>query len=258
MAERKVRSIDVITASDMPEERKRVVVREVAITSLVPNPRQPRSNYEAEPLDELAASIKAKGILQPLVVKELATGGYEIVFGHRRWLAADKAGLTTVPAIVRIVVDGKDSLILALTENKVRHDMSELDEGRGYVNLQEEFGMTQAEIAAEIGVDQSQISRAIKLAKAPEPVQEWLETETISPSAAGTILAAASKASKPDKVLRKAAAAIQDGNVTAASLKAKLTPQSKEKGHLAMAVATVNKALLNGKAKIESGKVVEL
>lgn len=259
MAQRKTFDREVITASDMPDERKRTVAIEVAVGSLVPNPMQPRSNYDPDKLADLAKSIKAKGVIQPLVVEKLESG-YQIVFGHRRWYAAQDAKLETVPCIVRKVETNKDRLLLALTENVVRDNMSEIDEGRSYLRLQDEFEMTQDEIAAETGVDQSQISRAMRLAKAPEQVQEWVETETISPSAARTILAAASTPKAVERVIEKAATAIQNGKVTAKALQVAIAPRGgkQQKSRLTLAIEMVNKAIMMDKAIISNGRVVEL
>lgn len=258
MAVRK--TFEVITADDLPDERKRTVVIDVAVGSLVPNPMQPRESYDPVKLAEMRDSIKARGIINPLVVEKLETGGYRIVFGHRRWYGAQDAKLETVPCIVRKVENDKDRLLLAVVENKIRHDMTELEEGRSYLKLQDNFKMTQEQIAQETGVDQSQISRATALAKAPDQVQEWLETATISPAAARTILSAASTPKARERVVQKAAEAIENGKVTAAKLKVELAPRNGKQAMsaLALAIETVNRAIAAGKAKIESGKVVEL
>ena len=222
MAERKVRNVEVLTAADMPEERKRTVAIEVVTNSLVPNPMQPRSSYDPDKLSDLTKSIKANGVIQPLVVERLEAGGYQIVFGHRRWYAAQDAGIETVPCIVRKVETNKERLLLALTENVVRDNMSDIDEGRSYQRLRDAFGMTQEEIAAQVGVDQSQISRAIRLAEAPKTIQEWLDVEAISPAAAHVVLAAAPRKREMPKVLAEAQKAVENGLTTATALKAQL------------------------------------
>lgn len=255
MAIRKVRE-DILTASDMPEERKRVVVIEVAVTAIKPNPKQTRSEYDEQKMLELTTSIQEHGVLQALTV-EKSINGYQIVYGHRRWIAAGRAGLETVPCVVRTVLGDKDRIILSLSENVIRDDMPELDCGRAYLSLQSEHGMTQTEIAKTIGVNQSTIQRAMALAKAPDPVVELLETGAISPAAARQ-LASAAKA-MPGRFVA-ALTEIENGNATTAKeIERIVTPKratAAKNDALVSAIRIVNKALSSGNAKIEDGKVV--
>lgn len=146
-----------------------------------PNPRQPRREFPAEELAELAASLRTHGVLQPIVVTVRADGEYELIAGERRLRAAKLAGLATVPVIVR---DGEHSertkLELALIENVQRQDLNPLDRARAYEELQKEFGLTQEEIAVRVGLARSSIAHALRLLTLPPDMQQALRNGSIS------------------------------------------------------------------------------
>ena len=147
-------------------------LRDLPIESLVPNPYQPRRMFAAETLEELAESIRASGVLQPIVVRPRGDH-YEIVVGERRWRAARQAGLARIPAIVREASDA-EALELALVENILREDLNPLEEAQGYQRLLGEFGWTQEDLARRIGKDRSSVANALRLLRLPDIIQEDL------------------------------------------------------------------------------------
>ncbi len=140
------------------------------LEAIRPSPYQPRLKKD-EGLEELAASVREKGILQPLLVREVTPGLYELVAGERRFRAAKLAGLERVPVIVRDL-SPQEALELALIENLQREDLNPIEEARGYARLLEEFGLTQEEIAQRVGRDRSTIANALRLLKLPPDIQE--------------------------------------------------------------------------------------
>ena len=157
------------------------------IEAIRPSPWQPRTLYDEEALKELAASIKEKGVLQPLLVRELNPGLYELVAGERRWRAAKLAGLDRVPVIVRDL-SPQEALELALIENLQREDLNPIEEARGYKRLMEEFGLTQEEVARKVGRDRSTVANALRLLKLPEDIQEDLLAGRLSAGHARALL----------------------------------------------------------------------
>ena len=163
---------------------------EVDIDRLTPNELQPRMQFDDEKLDELAQSIKAKGIIQPILVRPVA-GGYRIIAGERRWRAAQRAGLLKVPVVVREVADGSDQqlLELALIENVQRENLNPVDEAVAYQRLADQFSLTQEQIAAAVGRDRSSVANFIRLLKLPEEVRADLAAGTLTMGHARTLLA---------------------------------------------------------------------
>jgi ParB family chromosome partitioning protein len=145
---------------------------ELSVDALSPNPHQPRKGFREEALDELAASIKSSGILQPIVARRRGER-YEILVGERRWRAAQLAGLERVPVLVRDATD-VEALELALVENLLREDLNPLEEADAYQRLLGEFAWTQEDLATRIGRDRSSIANALRLRRLPEVIQEDL------------------------------------------------------------------------------------
>jgi ParB family chromosome partitioning protein len=163
---------------------------EVDIDLLAPNEQQPRQHFDDDKLGELAASISANGIIQPILVRR--TGDrYRIIAGERRWRAAQRAGLEKVPVVVREVPDGSDErlLELALVENLQRENLNPLDEAAAYQRLSDEFNLTQDQIAAAVGKDRSSVANMLRLLKLPEEVRADLSSGAISVGHARAILA---------------------------------------------------------------------
>ncbi len=142
----------------------------VALDRIRPNPRQPRVEFEDAALAELAASIRVQGVIQPLLVRRLADGDFELVAGERRLRAAERAGLTHVPVYVRDLSDG-ESLELALVENLQRDDLSPLEEAAAYQRLMNEFGLTQERVAERIGKSRPAVANALRLLRLPEAIK---------------------------------------------------------------------------------------
>jgi ParB family chromosome partitioning protein len=145
---------------------------QILIDQIRPNPRQPRKVISDTTVAELAASLKAAGIIQPLVVRRQGDG-YELIAGERRWRAAKLAGMATVPAIVRDV-DGATQAQLALIENIQREDLNPIDRAEGYRSLVEQLGLTQAELAARLGEERSSIANFLRLLDLAEAVREMV------------------------------------------------------------------------------------
>ncbi len=135
---------------------------------------QPRTNMGAEALDELAASISAQGVLQPILVREVATRQYEIIAGERRWRAAQIAGLNEIPVIIRDIPD-EDASVVALIENIQREDLSALEEARALARLLEEFGLTHRQVAQSVGRSRTAVTNLLRLLALQPTVQEMLE-----------------------------------------------------------------------------------
>ncbi len=153
-------------------------VKELDIRALSPNRYQPRKNFDEGKLEELAASIREKGVLQPVVAMSVA-GGYELIAGERRLQAAKMLGMTSIPAIVRSVTD-KEMLELSLIENIQRDDLNPLEEAASYQQLMEEFGVTQEKLAEEVGKNRASVANTVRLLKLPEEVREELLHNRIS------------------------------------------------------------------------------
>jgi ParB family chromosome partitioning protein len=162
-------------------------LREVSVDDVVPNPKQPRQVFDDEALEELTHSVKEFGLLQPIVVRERAEGGYELIMGERRLRAARAADLGTVPAIVRDTTD--DALLRdALLENIHRVQLNPLEEAAAYQQLLEEFGATHEELAGRIGRSRSQVTNTIRLMKLPVKVQTRVAAGVISAGHARALL----------------------------------------------------------------------
>lgn len=173
--------------TDADEARREGALREIAVADIKPNPYQPRRAFDGEALKELKESIAKSGLIQPIVVRSGAAGGFELVAGERRWRAVKELGWTQVPAIVR-EVDERTLLVLALVENLQRASLSPIDEAEGYERLGTEFKLTHAQIAESVGRDRSTVANAIRLLKLPKPVQQLLDSGALSAGHARALL----------------------------------------------------------------------
>ena len=160
----------------------------ISIDALQPGRYQPRTRMDPESLAEHAGSIKAQGVMQPILVRPLEAGRYEIVAGERRWRAARMAGLTSVPALVREVPD-RHALAMALIENLQREDLNPLEEAAGVKRLIEEFGMTHVEAAEALGRSRVAVTNALRLLELAPPVQELLREGKLDMGHARALLA---------------------------------------------------------------------
>ena len=163
------------------------VKKTLRLSELEPNRSQPRKNFDESAISALADSIREHGILQPILVRPLAFGGYQIVAGERRWRAARMLGLDEVPVIIRDLSDLETAQI-ALIENLQRENLNPLEEAQGYKQLQDDFSMKQDEIAKTVGRSRSAVANALRLLRLPEEVQELLIDGSISAGHARALL----------------------------------------------------------------------
>jgi ParB family chromosome partitioning protein len=151
---------------------------EVAVDQIDANPFQPRRAFSPDKLKELADSIRASGLVQPVLLRR-ADGRYQLIAGERRWRAARQAGLTVIPAVVREIGD-RDALELALTENLLREDLNPLEAAQGYAALQQKHGLSHEEIAEHLGLDRSTVTNTLRLLRLPLEVQQMIVEGAIS------------------------------------------------------------------------------
>jgi ParB family chromosome partitioning protein len=173
----------------------------VAIDKIRPNPRQPRTEFDEAALSELAGSIKVQGIIQPLLVRPMDDGDFELVAGERRLRAAERAGLTHVPVFVREMSD-RESLELALVENIQRDDLSPLEEATAYQRLINEFHHTQEEVAARVGKSRPAIANALRLLKLPDTIKRDLSRGRLTAGHARVLLSIDDPAAQADSDAR--------------------------------------------------------
>jgi ParB family chromosome partitioning protein len=162
-------------------------VREIAIGQIEPNPDQPRQRFEERGLEDLAASIREHGVVQPLVVSRLADDRYRLIIGERRWRAAQRAGLTQVPAVVREATE-RATLELALVENIQRADLNPVEEAEAYGRLMQEFGLTQQQVADRVGRSRAAVANTVRLLSLPETLKRAVVESRITEGHARAIL----------------------------------------------------------------------
>lgn len=163
------------------------IYQELPISQVRGNPNQPRTVFDDDTLSQLAESIKAAGVVQPVIVRQ-ASDGYELIAGERRLRAARLAGLKMIPAVIRDASDA-DSLALALIENISREDLNPIDTARAYANLQEDFGITQEVLAAKLGRSRSSVANTLRLLDLPDEVQRLVESGKLSEGHGRALLA---------------------------------------------------------------------
>jgi len=172
-------------------------IEEIPLSLVSPNPFQPRRAFNPGELDELANSVKVRGVLQPILVRRLGDGGYELIAGERRWRAAKLAGLKKIPAIVRSATDA-EAMEMALIENLQRKDLNPMEAARAYQRLIKEFGLTQEGVAKQLGKERSSIANTVRLLSLQLEVQAWIENDQLSLGHAKVLLAV----SDPDQQVR--------------------------------------------------------
>jgi len=182
-------------------------LQEISVSSIDPNPNQPRNHFDEDSLAELSASIKAIGLLQPVLVRPSSTPDrFELIAGERRWRASKRAGLSTIPAIVR-VTDDVSSVEQALVENLHRQDLTPLEEAAAYQQLLEDFSMTHEQVASKVGKSRSAITNSLRLLTLPPTIQQYIAEGRLSAGHAKALL------STPDHALQEslARAAVEQG-----------------------------------------------
>lgn len=161
--------------------------RRLRVEDIIPNPHQPRVNFDEDSLEELTASVGEVGVLQPVVVRALDDGRYALIAGERRWRAAKRVGLSEIPAMVRSA-DDQASLTQALIENVQRQDLSPLEEAAAYQELLEEHGMTHEQVASAVGKSRPAVSNTLRLLQLPAAIQGMVERGDLSAGHARALL----------------------------------------------------------------------
>lgn len=207
---------------------------EVPVDSIVPNAYQPRGHFDEETLSSLTASIRELGVLQPILVRPKENGEYELVAGERRWRASKRAGLRTIPALVRSVTD-VSSLEQALVENLHRQDLNALEEAAAYQQLIEDFHLTHDEVATRVGKSRSAVSNALRLFQLPPTIQRMVAEGQLSAGHARALLgtpdrafqeALAKRAINETLSVRDVEEAVRERNELAQKLAGTPTPES--------------------------------
>jgi len=173
-----------IKLASMPESQD---VQHLRVDAIVPNRYQPRQAFPLQGLEELSASLKQSGLLQPILVRRKGDGIYELISGERRWRAAKEAGLETIQSVIRNCGD-EESVILALVENLQRADLNPMEMARAYHRMMNEFGLTQDIIAQRVGCERSSIANVVRLINLPSEIQQLIETNQLSMGHAKVIL----------------------------------------------------------------------
>lgn len=185
------RGLDALLGGVREEEKQGLdasSVRMIPVKSIIPNPYQPRREFDGAALEDLAASIRAQGVLQPVLVRPLADDQYELVAGERRLRASRIAGLEEIPSLVR-EMDDQESLAIALIENLQREDLNPVEEALGYQQLQQEFGLSQEELSRQVGKSRSAVANALRLLNLPEQVQKDIQIGKVSAGHGRAIMA---------------------------------------------------------------------
>jgi len=157
------------------------------IYKVEPNASQPRQDFDKEELEALSESIQVHGVIQPLTVRELPSGYYQIIAGERRWRAARMAGLSEIPAVV-IEADDKKAMELALIENLQRQDLNAMEEALGYQSLMQDYGLTQEEAASRVGKSRPAVANALRLLNLPEPITQMIREGKLTAGHARAVL----------------------------------------------------------------------
>lgn len=180
------RGLDSLFADNSVEEISSSA-NKLRIMEIEPNHDQPRKDFDEKALSELAESIEQHGVLQPLVVRPLANGGYQLVAGERRWRAARIAGLNEVPVIIKELTD-EEVIEIAMIENLQREDLNPLEEALGYKFIMDELGITQEQAAEKVGKSRPAVANALRLLKLPDEIREMVKNNLISPGHARALL----------------------------------------------------------------------
>ncbi|MCI8423864.1 MAG: ParB/RepB/Spo0J family partition protein [Lawsonibacter sp.] len=191
---------------DLPDQNEGSI--SLSISQVEPGLNQPRKRFDQEALEDLADSIRTHGIIQPLTVRRLSTGYYQIIAGERRWRAAKAAGLTEVPAVI-IEADDRKVMELGLIENLQREDLNPAEEARGYQVLMEDYGLTQEQVSQRIGKSRPAVANTLRLLALPEDLLKLVEEGALSAGHARTLLSLPSSG-----LQREAAKKVIDGQLS--------------------------------------------
>lgn len=194
------RGLDALLGGVREDEKKSSTsseVRLIGVEAIAPNPYQPRREFSQAALDDLSESIRARGVLQPVLVRTLGEGRYELVAGERRLRATRQAGLAEIPALVREMTD-QESLAIALIENLQREDLNAIEEAQGYHQLQQEFGLSQDELARQVGKSRSAVANALRLLNLPEAVRRDIQAGTVTAGHGRALMSVGDEAAQAD------------------------------------------------------------
>lgn len=219
------KGLDAIFIENDTEDGNSTVV--LKISEIEPNREQPRHEFNEESLRELADSIAVHGVLQPLLVRPIAGGGYQLVAGERRWRASRMAGISEVPVVIREMTDA-EMMQLALIENLQREDLSPVEEALGYKALIDAHSFTQDEVAKSVGKSRPAVTNALRLLNLPDEIIEMLKNEEISAGHARALLAFSDK-----ELMIKVAKSIQAQDLTVRDIERLAKKESKQKQELA-------------------------
>jgi ParB family chromosome partitioning protein len=161
---------------------------DLPVDAIHPNPRQPRKRFDSDAQSGLAESVRAQGVVQPVLVRSRAAGGWELIAGERRWRAAREAGMKTVPAVIRDA-DDRDTLLLGLVENVAREDLSPVEAARAFAMLLDEFGLSLGEVAEQVGKSKPAVSNTVRLLELPDDVLAMMQRRQLSEGHARAVLA---------------------------------------------------------------------
>ena len=198
------------------------VLSDIPVASVSPNPNQPRVHFDEESLTELSASIAEMGVLQPILVRPVDGGAFELIAGERRWRAAQRAGLTTIPAVIRMT-DDATSVEQALVENLHRQDLTALEEAAAFQQLLDEFGLTHDQVATRVGKSRSAITNSLRLLGLPPAVQHLLADGKLSAGHARALLGTPDRA-RQEQLAREAAAGGWSVRMVEDAVRADATP----------------------------------
>lgn len=246
--------------ADLPDEKAGSIPlpsdQKLPIHKIVPNPDQPRRQFDEELLDDLAASISEKGVIQPLIVRPAKDGNFEIVAGERRWRAAQRAKLHDVPVIVR-ELDDIEVLEIAIIENIQRADLNAIDEAVGYRQLMERFGHTQEKLSAALGKSRSHIANLMRLLSLPDSVQQMVTDGKLSAGHARALvghddaLSLAQAVVKKGLSVRATEALVKKGLSTSGKARAKSGASSRRKDADTVALENELSAALGMRTEID-------
>jgi ParB family chromosome partitioning protein len=186
----------------MPSAQAAGLTQEIPVDSIDPNPYQTRRRINEPALEELAESIRASGVVQPVVLRPAANGRFQLVAGERRWHASKRAGKATIPAVVR-QISNEQAMEITIIENLQREDLNPVEQARAFERLSREFGLTQEQIAVRTGKDRASIANFIRLLKLPEEVQNALEAGALSFGHGKVLLALAGYPEHIEKAARE-------------------------------------------------------
>lgn len=242
----------------MPKENKEIAVdngdavQYIKIHDIMPNANQPRKTFNEEKIEELSASIREHGIIQPIVVRKKEKG-YEIVAGERRWRAAIKADLSQVPCLIR-ELDDEQNMLIAIIENMQREDLNPIEEAEGLRQMTETFGMTQEQVSKSVGKSRPYITNSMRLLKLPEYVKDSISVGTISAGHGRTLVAIKDEGTRKivwEKIIEEGLSVREAEKLAAGGTKtAKKRPAARRKNHDVLRVEEDLKEVLGTKVNI--------